>query len=77
MSSNRNTTCEIQRTTNGYSRDDVMRIASEYKNKRIKVISEAAKLGGKGVGEIGEVVLPKIKKNGSQPLLRANRFKRT
>jgi len=60
MSSNRNLTFRPSRPENGYSRDDVMRIVADYKNKRIQLISEAVKLAG--VGEIGEVVSPRIKK---------------
>lgn len=66
MSSNRNFTCTPSRSDNGYSRDDVMRIASDYKNKRIKLISEAAKLSGKGPGVIGEVVSTRVKIKSNQ-----------
>ncbi|CAH0133516.1 MULTISPECIES: hypothetical protein [Rahnella] len=77
MSSNRNFTSTSERPKNGYSRDDVLRIASDYKNMRIKLISEAAKLCGKEVGEIGEVVSPRTKKKDSlagfeSPLKRKN-----
>ena len=79
MSSNRNFICTPSRPANGYTRDDVMRIATDYKNKRIQLISETVKLGVQETGVIGEVVSKRVKMKRSQTVLehpsRTNRIK--
>ncbi|MEG3132045.1 hypothetical protein SC206_00495 [Rouxiella sp. T17] len=62
MSSNRNQMLAPVRAENGFTLNDVMRIASEYKDKRFKVLSDVFHQTSSESGTVGEPLERRVKK---------------